>query len=52
VTPITSIDTVRAAVLRHFSGIDYEQAIHAAAAELCLPPETVREAVFGEGETA
>ena len=49
-TPITSIDTVRAAVLRHFTGLDYEQAIHAAAVELCLPPETVREAAMGEGE--
>jgi hypothetical protein len=50
VTPITSIDTVRAAVLRHFTGIDYEQAIHAAAAELCIPVGLVIEALRREGE--
>lgn len=49
-THITSIDTVRAAVQRHFNDLDYEQAIHAAAAELCLSPETVREAMQAEWE--
>jgi hypothetical protein len=54
-TQIISIDTVRETVRRHWHrtnhGTDYDQAIDAAAVELCLPPETVREAMQTKMET-
>lgn len=49
---IVSIETVRETVRRHWHrthhGMDYDQAIAAAATELCLPHEAVQEAMQTE----